>query len=248
MAAALAFGWTALLRAEYARLGEHATAGAAFVSNLLLWSESGYFDHAAATKPFLHLWSLGVEEQFYLLWPVVLCLAWRLRFNLLFVIAGLGLLSFAANVVATSANPVDAFYSPLTRFWELMVGAMLASGEMQRRSRTLDVAGPGAQLAGPPRLASLASLVGAELIAPSVEQPVKTARRRGGVTCCCRPHPTRTAGSRWPRTSSCPALTANCSTRCRSAIRPTYRCSTPSLSCARKGYAFRPGTGTSCTA
>src|SRR4051812_31454827 len=61
VAASLAFGWTALFTGEYAQLGKHAAAGAAFVSNFVLWSESGYFDNAAITKPLLHLWSLGVE-------------------------------------------------------------------------------------------------------------------------------------------------------------------------------------------
>lgn len=55
-----------LLAAEYALLGRHVAAGAGFVSNLVLWSEAGYFDNAAETKPLLHLWSLGIEEQFYI--------------------------------------------------------------------------------------------------------------------------------------------------------------------------------------
>src|SRR5207302_3195247 len=53
------------------RLGRHVLAGATFTSNLLLMLESGYFATAAELKPFLHLWSLGIEEQFYLLWPIL---------------------------------------------------------------------------------------------------------------------------------------------------------------------------------
>ncbi|WP_415065561.1 hypothetical protein [Polynucleobacter necessarius] len=65
------------LPVEYKQLGKHMTAGAGFVSNLMLWSESGYFDNAADIKPLLHLWSLGIEEQFYIVWPLLLWLAWK---------------------------------------------------------------------------------------------------------------------------------------------------------------------------
>jgi peptidoglycan/LPS O-acetylase OafA/YrhL len=64
LAACLALGWLVLLPDEYSQLGKHVAAGAAFVSNIVLWREAGYFDVAAALKPLLHLWSLGVEEQF----------------------------------------------------------------------------------------------------------------------------------------------------------------------------------------
>src|SRR5215470_2873449 len=69
LAACFAFGWIALLSDEYMQLGKHIAGGAGFVSNLVLWNESGYFDTSAETKPLLHAWSLGVEEQFYVLWP-----------------------------------------------------------------------------------------------------------------------------------------------------------------------------------
>ena len=72
LAACLVLGWFVLLTVEYEFLGLHTVAGAGFVSNLLLWSEAGYFDVAASLKPLLHLWSLGVEEQFYLFWPLLL--------------------------------------------------------------------------------------------------------------------------------------------------------------------------------
>jgi len=72
LVACYAFGWLTLLPAEFAALGKHIAAGMGFVSNFALWSEAGYFDASAATKPLLHLWSLGIEEQFYLLWPLLL--------------------------------------------------------------------------------------------------------------------------------------------------------------------------------
>ena len=64
-------GWFILLTTEYAQLGRHIAASSGFIQNIVLWSERSYFDTLADTKPLLHLWSLGVEEQFYLVWPVL---------------------------------------------------------------------------------------------------------------------------------------------------------------------------------
>jgi peptidoglycan/LPS O-acetylase OafA/YrhL len=126
LAASLALGWLVLLPDEYSQLGKHVVAGAAFLSNIVLWREAGYFDVAAGLKPLLHLWSLGVEEQYYLVWPLVL---WLLRERLrlmLWTIAGIAAVSFALNLWLTFAQPAAAFYLPATRFWELLAGALLA--------------------------------------------------------------------------------------------------------------------------
>jgi peptidoglycan/LPS O-acetylase OafA/YrhL len=69
LAASLFVGWHTLLAVEYKQLGKHIAAGAAFVSNFSLWFEAGYFDRASESKPLLHLWSLAIEEQFYIVWP-----------------------------------------------------------------------------------------------------------------------------------------------------------------------------------
>lgn len=124
--ACFAFGWFALLADEYKQLGKHIAGGAGFISNYLLWNESGYFDNAAETKPLLHLWSLGIEEQYYILWPLLLWLAWKQRFNLLTITIAVAAISFALNVGKVQGDSVAAFYSPQTRFWELMVGSVLA--------------------------------------------------------------------------------------------------------------------------
>lgn len=124
--ATLGIGGHVLFTAEYEQLGKHVVGGAAFISNLVLWSEAGYFDVASESKPLLHLWSLGIEEQFYIIWPLLLWSMYRLRKNpltLLFLLAGI---SFALNVYMTNYDKTAAFYSPQTRFWELLIGAICA--------------------------------------------------------------------------------------------------------------------------
>jgi hypothetical protein len=122
-----AVGWFVLLSDEYKQLGKHIAGGAGFVSNFMFWSESGYFDNAAETKPLLHIWSLGVEEQYYIIWPPLLWFAWKLRFNLLTITIVVAAISFALNVAKVNGgDAVAAFYSPQTRFWELLVGSALA--------------------------------------------------------------------------------------------------------------------------
>ncbi|MDQ2994192.1 MAG: acyltransferase, partial [Pseudomonadota bacterium] len=120
------FGWFALFADEYAQLGKHIAGGAGFTSNFMLWKESGYFDNAAETKPLLHLWSLGIEEQFYLLWPLLVFIAWKLRLNLLIVAAILAAASFTINIIGIHRDGVASFYLPQMRFWELMLGSILA--------------------------------------------------------------------------------------------------------------------------
>ena len=123
-----AIGWFALLADEYKQLGKHIAGGAGFISNLMLWSESGYFDSASHTKPLLHLWSLGVEEQFYFIWPVIIWAAWKFQLNLMAVAISIALISFGINIyqIHYLDNLATTFYLPHTRFWELMAGAILA--------------------------------------------------------------------------------------------------------------------------
>ena len=81
-------GWVVLVGGEFRDLQRNVAAAATFVTNLLLWREAGYFDVSARFKPLQHLWSLAVEEQFYLLWPTLLYVAWRRRLNAASFIAG----------------------------------------------------------------------------------------------------------------------------------------------------------------
>jgi len=98
LGACLLVGWFILLPDEYLQLGKHAFFGAVFGSNLILYSESGYFDTSASTKILLHLWSLGIEEQFYLLWPLLLLFATRLRVNMVVITITIALISFSINI------------------------------------------------------------------------------------------------------------------------------------------------------
>ncbi|MGY8709817.1 acyltransferase family protein [Bradyrhizobium sp. 18BD] len=124
--AVLAYGFVSLTPSELAQLGKHVFFGAGFLSNIALWSESGYFGTAATLKPLLHLWSLGIEEQFYIFWPALLWAAVQMKANVGRLLAVLFLVSFAVNVALSITNISDDFYLPVSRFWELLAGAGLA--------------------------------------------------------------------------------------------------------------------------
>lgn len=126
LTACFVFGWFALLADEYKQLGKHIAAGAGFISNIILWNEAGYFDNSAETKPLLHLWSLGIEEQFYIVWPLLLWFAWKRKFNLLTIALLVTAASFILNIKGVKQDMIATFYSPTTRFWELLSGSVLA--------------------------------------------------------------------------------------------------------------------------
>jgi peptidoglycan/LPS O-acetylase OafA/YrhL len=126
--AVLVLGWLWMLPAAYAQLSADVFASAAFFANIALMFQSGYFDIESSKKPLLHLWSLGIEEQFYLFWPLILILAARTRLGLLAVAAAIGLASFALNLALIGSDAVATFYLPFTRGWELLAGAALACG------------------------------------------------------------------------------------------------------------------------
>jgi peptidoglycan/LPS O-acetylase OafA/YrhL len=128
LCATLVLGWLWMLPAAYAQLSSDVFASAAFFANIALLLQSGYFDVESGKKPLLHLWSLGIEEQFYLFWPLMLMLVVRLRLGILAAVSVIGVASFALNVVLIDSNPMATFYLPFTRAWELLAGAALACG------------------------------------------------------------------------------------------------------------------------
>lgn len=141
--ASITFGWFVLFADEYQQLGRHVAAGAGFVANLVQWQEAGYFDNSASTKPLLHLWSLGAEEQFYIVWPVLMWMAWRLRLHLGWMIGAVVVASFALSLWVVRIDSVAAFYSPLTRIWEMLFGTFLAWRTLQGREPNVSPKPPG---------------------------------------------------------------------------------------------------------
>jgi peptidoglycan/LPS O-acetylase OafA/YrhL len=127
-------GWRFLLPFDLRVLARETLASALYVINFQLWHEAGYFDVAARSKPLLHLWSLAVEEQFYLVWPALLLLGHWCRRRTDFVIVVVLIASFLINIVTVQSDQPAAFYSPLSRIWELAAGGLLAQLEMTRGS------------------------------------------------------------------------------------------------------------------
>lgn len=127
LTATIAVGWFLLLDGELHQFMWHVFAGATFWQNIALFHEAGYFDRASEMKPLLHLWSLAVEEQFYIVLPLLLLAVTRLkgqRAGMLLI--GLCLISFCWGVHTVGRNPEKAFYMPHLRAWELLVGSSIA--------------------------------------------------------------------------------------------------------------------------
>ena len=126
-AAATVAGYVLLLPYELENFGASALAALGMVSNVYFWRTGGYFALADGVTPLLHSWSLGVEEQFYLLFPAALLVSERFN-QTKRAIAVLAFASFALCLVGTVRSPAAAFYLLPPRGWELMIGAALAVG------------------------------------------------------------------------------------------------------------------------
>jgi len=125
LSACFALGWFRLLPSEFSELGRHMAGGAGFVANIMFWKEAGYFDTASATKLLLNLWSLGIEEQFYIAFPFLVVTAFRRR-RVGLLLLSLLVLSFASNLLLSGSDESGVYYLPLTRLWGLIAGALLA--------------------------------------------------------------------------------------------------------------------------
>jgi peptidoglycan/LPS O-acetylase OafA/YrhL len=137
----VAAAYLLLLPVDLRNFGQSVAMAGLFATNILFWLESGYFTQLADTKPLLHSWSLGVEEQFYFLYPVILILGLRAsrRWGGIAVTAVILILSFAASAVVTGIDRDAAFYLLPTRAWELMFGSMLALVPLPSRWRENDL-------------------------------------------------------------------------------------------------------------
>ena len=171
LAVVLVFGWLTLLAAEFKALGLDVAAGAGFVANFELWGEANYFDRASQSKLLLHLWSLGIEEQFYVVWPLLLAalhfiFAGSKKSLMQAVLVAVSLASFAYCVWrSVPASQAEAFYSPLARCWELAAGTVLAIAV--RRPLTFSpMAALCSSLAGVALIALSAVTLWAEVVLP----------------------------------------------------------------------------------
>ncbi len=119
--------WFELLPSELASLAASAVAALLYVANVYFWQASGYFDPSAEYLPLLHTWSLSLEEQYYLLFPLAFVLAWRrFRDALPYALLLLAVISLALAHRNAVLNPTSNFYLLTSRAWELLAGAMLA--------------------------------------------------------------------------------------------------------------------------
>lgn len=145
MAACLPFAYLWMLPAQLEDFAQSLVAVVFSVSNVLFWREDGYFAAAAELKPLLHTWSLGVEEQYYLLFPAFLLMFWRIgRSRVLFIVMAMALLSLGAAELGWRYKPSAAFYLAPTRAWELFAGSIcgfLTVGRGPQSSNAASLAG-----------------------------------------------------------------------------------------------------------
>ena len=130
LASCLPFAWLWLWPDQLKQLAESVVAVSLFCSNVFFWNlltATGYFDNANELKPLLHTWTLAIEEQFYVFFPLFLMLSWRLgRRWLIGLLAAAGLLSIAMAQQFALSHPVADFYFLPTRAWELALGSLVA--------------------------------------------------------------------------------------------------------------------------
>jgi len=132
--AALAAGWFLLLPQDLHLLASDSVAHVAMLANVRYWAVIDYFAPAAELRPLLHTWSLAVEEQFYVLFPLIMMLVWRWgRACCILLFAVLAAVSFTASVLLIGTKPMDVFFLLPHRAWELLVGALLAVSAPRRR-------------------------------------------------------------------------------------------------------------------
>lgn len=127
MLCCIPFAWVWMLPAQMKDFSQSLVAVSLFISNILFWRESGYFEIAIENKPLLHTWSLSVEEQFYVLFPIFLFFAWRLGksrvFRMIIIFAAI---SLALSEWGWRNSAAANFYLAPTRAWELFAGSMAA--------------------------------------------------------------------------------------------------------------------------
>lgn len=171
----LVVSWLLLMPADFRSFGKSLFGTAAYTSNIVFWREAGYFDLSKWSKPLLHTWSLAVEEQFYLFFPVAMMLVARfMKAQLALLIGAFFLLSLLGNIILVEGNrQAFAFYMLPTRAWELLLGSMLALRiypDIQKRGvqNGLSLLGLAAMLYGGFSLTSSSSFPGFNALIPTL--------------------------------------------------------------------------------
>ncbi|WP_156887024.1 acyltransferase family protein [Pleomorphomonas oryzae] len=136
LAATVVLGWLSLIMQTYQTFGRTLVWAALSASNFVFMGGGGYFDPGSINKPLLHTWSLGVEEQFYLVFPWLLMLAARRGYRPSWLIAGTVVLSLALSIAGGIANWAPSYFLLPTRFWELGIGGLIAILPLQDRLRS----------------------------------------------------------------------------------------------------------------
>ncbi len=122
----LILGWLVLLPDELKQLGNHVFRGTLFILNFQFINEIGYFDVESYYKPLLHLWTLSIEEQYYLLWPVVIYFLIKLNIRPGYVFATVFIVSLGASIYFTPDYTNESYLHTGTRFWQLAAGSLAA--------------------------------------------------------------------------------------------------------------------------
>lgn len=192
--ACIPLAWLFMLPEDLANFARSITAVSVFASNVLFWLQTGYFERAGEFKPLLHTWSLAVEEQFYLLFPLLLLLMWRSsRPVLAAVFTAILVVSLAIAQWCAAVAPAAGFYLLPSRGWELALGALLTLAGPGLTSRVTKT--PLADLLG---LAGLAMILAAVLLfdadtpTPSVWTLIPTG---GAALVILAAHPGNSAGA-----------------------------------------------------
>jgi len=137
MAIVLGVGWFIYMPGDFAALGASIAAAVFFVSNILFWSQTGYFSPGVLEIPLLHTWSLAIEEQFYIFLPPLLMLLHRFRLKIGMFLLALTAMSLLLSGLTTQLKPDAAYYLMPWRAWELGLGSLLALGMGPRLENAL---------------------------------------------------------------------------------------------------------------